>query len=492
MASSSDPRHARAGKHPDAPSGGRGVFGAGSPNIAAVDAAITRLHEIERRSRALEAERQLAYAEARQAAEAEAVCVQSEGQLEGTIAYRSVKAMLAASLRLSEQTIGRHLERAHEVVSAYQQSHEALATGEISDTHVSVILDAGQIIGQGSDPQTPEVAERRAKYEALVVDHAKQVSPTLLRSYARKIAEQLATVSLDERHEHAKRFRKVSVQPLSDGMSLLFAELPSDEAAIVFSRLTKMAKLAAAVEERELPREERRRIDEIRADLLSDFLKNGKGDNAIGTDAAVTGVVQVVVHAEHLVGDAAAAEAEVDVPVPEIEGHGPIPVRAARNIAGRATKWVEVVVDVTTETVCDVESRTPSAEQKRLLLVRDQHCRWPGCRMPGYRCEIDHTIAVEEGGPTTMQNLGFLCVGHHTLKRHGGWAVTQHPNADYEWTTPTGEVMLTEAPSTVRFKRTDDVPRRTASPPGRSALERLRRALPPPRPEEYQGDVQPF
>lgn len=483
----------RFGAHPDAPRGG-GCFAPETPNIDAVEDSITRLHDIERQMRALEAARQEAYVTAYNAAVAEASRIGSRGVVESTIPYRSVKAMLAASLHLSEATIGRHLERAHTELSQYPMAHEALATGEVSHQQVSIIIEAGSIIA--GDCADDSVTEARHTFEELTIEYAKAVSPNLLRPYARKIAEQFATLTIDERHAQVKRFRKVAVQHLDDGMALLLADLSAEDAQAVFSRLTLLAKdialdearayreaVASAREtEAEPPKDERRTLDEIRADLLADFLKHGTEDRAIAPEKNITGVVQVVVHEAHLASDEAEAEAAIDagVPLPELEGHGPIPVRAARRIAGKANKWLRITVDEDSGLVCNVDSRSPSTEQQRMLLVRDQHCRWPGCRMPLHRCEIDHTVPVEDGGPTSMHNLGALCRNHHVLKHHGGWNVTQHRNADYEWVSPTGEVFITSPQSRLRFGRNEAPPprRRSTRPPNYGAP-------PPPRPEEY-------
>jgi hypothetical protein len=64
----------------------------------------------------------------------------------------------------------------------------------------------------------------------------------------------------------------------------------------------------------------------------------------------------------------------------------------------------------------------------------------PGCNIPAARCELDHTVAWEHGGPTSLGNLTPLCKGHHTVKHHGGWQVQQIPDTGgtIQWTSPTG------------------------------------------------------
>ena len=52
-------------------------------------------------------------------------------------------------------------------------------------------------------------------------------------------------------------------------------------------------------------------------------------------------------------------------------------------------------------------SYRPTAAQRRLVTVRDRHCRMPGCRRRPGRYDIDHGHAYGAGGPTDCWNLGL-------------------------------------------------------------------------------------
>ena len=58
----------------------------------------------------------------------------------------------------------------------------------------------------------------------------------------------------------------------------------------------------------------------------------------------------------------------------------------------------------------------PTAAQQTFVRVRDRHCRMPGCRRRPGRCDIDHSVAHADGGPTACWNLCCLCRRHHRLK----------------------------------------------------------------------------
>lgn len=85
------------------------------------------------------------------------------------------------------------------------------------------------------------------------------------------------------------------------------------------------------------------------------------------------------------------------------------------------------------------------AAMARLVRARDRVCRFPGCRVPASRCDIDHTRAWP-GGPTHPRNLACLCRTHHRLKQSRRWRVARHGPEGLTWTTPTGHTR-TRAPT---------------------------------------------
>jgi hypothetical protein len=85
-----------------------------------------------------------------------------------------------------------------------------------------------------------------------------------------------------------------------------------------------------------------------------------------------------------------------------------------------------------------VTAYRPGATLRRAIQVRDQTCRFPSCRQPAQACDIDHTIAYEEGGETCDCNLAPLCRKHHQLKQLPGWTLEQPEPGHLIWTTPSG------------------------------------------------------
>ncbi len=178
-----------------------------------------------------------------------------------------------------------------------------------------------------------------------------------------------------------------------------------------------------------------RRISEVRADVFADLLLTGHATPDVSNDAipageAIIARVQVTVPVLTAVG-------HDDTPA-ELIGKGPIDTATALRLAGTATGWDRVLTHPATGTVLATDRYRPNDHLKRTLRVRDEHCRFPGCRTPTHRSDIDHTTAREHDGPTELTNLAHLCRRHHTLKHHSAWRVRQTPDGILHWTSPTG------------------------------------------------------
>ncbi len=87
--------------------------------------------------------------------------------------------------------------------------------------------------------------------------------------------------------------------------------------------------------------------------------------------------------------------------------------------------------------------RRPTAAQTAFVRTRDGHCQAPGCRVSAHRCEIDHRIPWQHGGPTLIDNLFCLCKRHHRAKDEAGYVY--HPTPDgTDWNTPYGHRYTTQ------------------------------------------------
>ncbi|HMH92841.1 MAG TPA: HNH endonuclease signature motif containing protein, partial [Streptosporangiaceae bacterium] len=85
----------------------------------------------------------------------------------------------------------------------------------------------------------------------------------------------------------------------------------------------------------------------------------------------------------------------------------------------------------------------PPPRIREYVTARDQTCRHPHCGQPAWRCDLDHTIAYDQGGRTCPCDLGALCRRHHQLKQRPGWTLTQPEPGTFCWTTPEGRTYTT-------------------------------------------------
>jgi Domain of unknown function (DUF222) len=81
---------------------------------------------------------------------------------------------------------------------------------------------------------------------------------------------------------------------------------------------------------------------------------------------------------------------------------------------------------------------------RRAVILRDQHCRWPGgCDQPAAACEVHHVTHQADGGPTSVRQCLLLCFFHHHVAVHKwGWTVALHPDGTATARSPDGGKVL--------------------------------------------------
>ncbi|MGH3980049.1 MAG: HNH endonuclease signature motif containing protein, partial [Pseudonocardiaceae bacterium] len=140
----------------------------------------------------------------------------------------------------------------------------------------------------------------------------------------------------------------------------------------------------------------------------------------------------------------------------------------ARQLAADGV-WRRILTDPACGALLDVGTRRyrPPPSLAEHVIVRDQTCRFPGCRIPAHRCDLDHSIAHDPQagqGPTSDDNLNAKCRTHHRVKQAPGWSVTRHPDGCVTWRTPSGHE-YTSTPSPVIEPETPRPPPDPDEPP---------------------------
>jgi hypothetical protein len=359
---------------------------------------------------------------------------------------------IAVALRLSGGTAQMRIDVARTLVNHLPNTCSALAMGEISASHATVISkETATAIRDGISELAIYQIEERA------LAHAEFHTPAQVANKVRTTIAQLAPEEFEQVVDRARETRRVSCYNEADGMATVVAILPAQDAQTV------MRSIEAYI----------LKMNEIDEKNRSDYLVNQKANDrecAGGNNAEIATDTWSLLSADNKRADALtsilsqALASNVDVVRPhrrpvtvnvtidlptllglaenpgQLSGYGAIPASVARELASDAT-WKRFITDPQTGNLLDYgrEKYEPPQALVDFLLARDRTCRFPGCRQPASRSDIDHAQSWETGGETKPENLGLLCRRHHRLKTHGRWDLASNVDGSCEWTSPVGK-----------------------------------------------------
>ena len=361
---------------------------------------------------------------------------------------------IAAALRVAPATAQMKLDAARMLANHLPLTAEALATGEISPAHATVIArETERAVRAGLNQDSIREIESRA------LSHAEMHTPGQV---ANKVKALIAKISPDEFEE--------------DGMATVVALLPAADALALRNALDAMAQMslqhdrenkvevgtqqkssasnggATGIEEvlsahgdqidevkqgggTGLSRDEFiRTMDNRRADALGELASKALADIAAYYRPQRKPITV------NITMDLPTALGLANNPA-MLSDYGPIPASIARELAADG-KWKRFVTDPVSGSLLDYgrETYEPPQLLRDYLLARDRICRFPGCRRAGHLTDIDHSQSWESGGSTSAANLGLLCRRHHRMKTHGGWKLESNSDGSCTWTSPNGKV----------------------------------------------------
>ncbi|TQK20124.1 uncharacterized protein DUF222 [Microbacterium sp. SLBN-154] len=363
------------------------------------------------------------------------------------MALRGVAAEIAAAVRLSDRSVQRQIDSAYALVNDYPATVHCLEKGLITRAHVAVVEDIGRRLPPGV----------KGEFDQLAAEICLDETPGRARADLEILAERMNPRTLTDRHADSYRDRRIVRYALGDGMSELRSVHSTVLVEGIFQRITEQANEVIAA--REPGTDDTRSLDEVRADLFADMLltsapsldPTGCGDGAGGL-GAIKAKVQVVIPVMALMGQS-------DVPC-DLAGVGPIDPDTARLLAGNSDEtWERLLTHPITGLTMAVDTYQRTRAMDRFLKGRDKHCRWPGCRMPARKCEVDHNHDAALGGKTEICNLCCLCQRHHSMKQFTAWKVKQLDGGVIEWTSPAGRTHIDNPPGHgVHFHPEEDLP----------------------------------
>ncbi len=289
----------------------------------------------------------------------------------------------------------------------------SLCAGEISFDKVRALADV-------ASPETDEA----------LCERAKGCSVRELADVARSEAGLAPTRGSSSGSAHDGRFVR-----FNDALRTLSAQLPPESYA--------ETKAAIDAQMGQIPSEGATPLDQRRCDAFLGIIRSSLPGSGASSPAAAASPYVVVAHVP--LGALAQDAGEPSTLAGELEHHGLIDAETVRRIACDATVAVAVDDDVGHTMYEGRAQRFPSDAQRREIMRRDRHCRFPGCTNVTFT-NVHHVVAWKPGGRTDLDNLALLCLFHHGTVHKKGWTMSGDANAELTFVGPSGRVM-TSRPS---------------------------------------------
>ena len=339
---------------------------------------------------------------------------------------------ISTALRMSSSSAQIRIDVARTLVNHLPHTCSALASGEISPAHATVIArETASAIRDGLPPFAIYEIETKA------LAHAEFHTPAQVANKVRTVLATIAPETFEKVVSKARDARRVSCYRENDGMSTVVAILPAQDAQIVMKAIEAFILRSERSEEKVslvvTDQKDSRNADMKRADALTEMAAQSLA--AMSEDLLLHRrpiTVNVTIDLPTLLGLAENPG--------QLAGYGAIPASVARTLASDG-KWRRFITDPQSGALLDYgrETYTPPQELVDFLIARDRTCRFPGCRQPAHRSDLDHAQSWESGGETNAQNLGALCRRHHRMKTHGGWSVISNGDGSCDWKSPAGK-----------------------------------------------------
>jgi hypothetical protein len=348
-----------------------------------------------------------------------------------------VREELASAVRLSPVTAQRRIDTARLLHGPLAATCEALSLGEITPSQVTVIVEACRRLPgffQRDDAEVVAFAAATAVFQQRVLPAAKRGSLSTTRAAARRAVLAIDAVGEARRRTNARCTRDAWVSDQDDGISLFMAAMATEDAHAILTQLNTHANALA-----DCPASDgdpRMTIGERRVQALAQLVLGGDSAGIAPRRAHVDLVIDLPTWL---------ALREADSPASvELRGSGPLPSDVVRDLLADPDVVItlrRLVTDPLTGHLLDYGRKTYeiSRRLREFIIARDRTCRFPGCQRRADLSQIDHAIPWDDGGTTSPENLGALCVRHHQLKTFAGWQITESAaDGSCVWTSPQG------------------------------------------------------
>lgn len=276
----------------------------------------------------------------------------------------------------------------------------ACSEGEVSENAVAALV-------QARDAHPVELErDEETLLEAEMVSSTRELRRAL--GYWRQALDGPKAL---EDAEHTFGLRRLHVSPTLGGMVRVDGDLDPETGQTVITAL----RAVMDAEARDGATHDLRTGAQRRADALGEICRRWLDHGARAQVAGERPHMTVLVDLETLEGRIGGTC--------ETEDTGPLHPEAARRLACDAS--VSRVITRGGSEPLDVGRRTPVVPSalRRAVVVRDRHCRFPGCERPHPWCDAHHVVHRADGGTTALSNLTLLCRAQHRLVHEAGFAM---------------------------------------------------------------------
>ncbi|PKW26124.1 uncharacterized protein DUF222 [Phycicoccus duodecadis] len=338
------------------------------------------------------------------------------------------------------------------------------------------------------------------RVDAEVAGRLADLDPAQVTAHVRRVATRVAADQVAAQVSKTRRTRTVEVRPGPDGLTDVYALLPTATVAAAWAATEQLAGEYRQVDDSLT-------LSEARADAFGDLLLRNVTVSAQVTlgvpvvtdrpapEPAIVETIEVPWGDDDTVIDAYTGEETrfADLP-PEAQrlfetttmtvDPDPTPVPMAQVTPGFAVSgtqlaglgWVDAatvanllkvlpldvaraVLDADTGTLASLTTSAyrPPQAMRDFVTTRDGTCRMWGCTRRAEYTDLDHTRPWPDGA-TSPTDLACLCRRHHRLKQQGRWRPRLDPDGTLTWTSPSGTRRVTEPAHRVAASAPPDVP----------------------------------
>jgi hypothetical protein len=334
-----------------------------------------------------------------------------------TLAYGSTGDWLTHLGGLRKGEGRRVVARAHALTGPLDATRIAMAAGTVSPEQADVIVKAVDAL-----PSGPAV---RSRGEQTLLDHAGSFDATDLTRTSRHLVHVVDPDATDrklerqlDREERASHLgRYLSIVGDGAGGVRLKGRGSAEDGALLTAALLPLTAPSPAVDDHDTglvhdPRDAGARMWDALVTVAQHALDTDLPPDSHGAPARVM-VTTTLRSLREGLADSAVQELSVSTTrrlacdaeiVPAVLG-----TRGEPLDVGRAKRLVTLAIWVA-------------------LVLRDQHCAFPGCDRPPLMCHAHHILHWISGGETKLSNLALLCGHHHRTIHHSPWEVRINSN----------------------------------------------------------------